>query len=159
MGKLFRLAALSIVFLFVIATAISLMIPQHIRISRAINIFGTKDSIFSLIRDTGKWKEWHPAFMPSDQQKRIPLTHVALSSSSDSSLVVKLWQDQKKPVVNGWQIYHVSADSLTLQWYMDFQLKWYPWQKFGSLFFESTYGILMEQGLVNIRNRVQGMQH
>lgn len=34
---------------------------------------------------------------------------------------------------------------------MDFHLSWYPWQKFGSLLYESTYGAMMEKGLTNIK--------
>jgi hypothetical protein len=37
---------------------------------------------------------------------------------------------------------------------MDFDLKWYPWQKIGSLFYESNYGAMMEQGLHNIKEAI-----
>lgn len=71
-------------------------------------------------------------------------------------MVMELSQGIKKPVINGWKIYgKAGADSLTLQWYMDFHLKWYPWQKFGSLFYENTYGVMMQQGLDNIKSRVE----
>jgi len=66
--------------------------------------------------------------------------------------VMRLQQLGKPEVINGWKIYRYSnMDSLTLQWYMDFHLKWYPWKKFGSLFFENTYGVMMEQGLNNVK--------
>jgi hypothetical protein len=38
---------------------------------------------------------------------------------------------------------------------MDFHLKWYPWKKFSSLFFENRYGVLMEQGLSHIKKITQ----
>ena len=63
-----------------------------------------------------------------------------------------LQQAGKMPLINGWKIYHhPSTDSLTLQWYSDFHLKWYPWQKLGSLFYENTYGVMMEEGLGNLK--------
>jgi hypothetical protein len=34
---------------------------------------------------------------------------------------------------------------------MDFKLKWYPWEKFKSLFYENFYGVQMEQGLSNLK--------
>jgi hypothetical protein len=37
---------------------------------------------------------------------------------------------------------------------MDFQLGWYPWQKFSTFFFESTYGALMEKGLANLKKEL-----
>ena len=65
---------------------------------------------------------------------------------------MQMKQGDKKPVTSTWQVYHhQSTDSLTLQWYMDFHLKWYPWRKFGALFYENTYGVLMQEGLDNIK--------
>jgi hypothetical protein len=66
-------------------------------------------------------------------------------------VIFQLQQPHKKPVINGWKIYHTAPDSLTLQWYMDFHLRWYPWEKLGSLFYENTYGVMMEQGLTNLK--------
>jgi hypothetical protein len=150
--RLIKLGLISIVFLFVVITAISLLIPSHIRISKAINIHAEKDSIFALISDTSEWKQWHPAFIPDDSTPRFPAIHIVQKNQNDSEIVMHLQQTGKPEVVNGWNIYeHEGVDSLTLQWYMDFNLKWYPWKKFESLFYESTYGIMMEQGLDNIK--------
>jgi hypothetical protein len=135
-----------------VATGISLMIPSHIRISKAINIHGSKDSIFALIKDQNRWRQWHPAFIPADSARNFPSIHITKINENDTAIIFKLQQSNKRPVLNGWQIYNLSADSLTLQWYMDFRIKWYPWQKFGSMFYENTYGVLMEQGLTNIKN-------
>ena len=151
--RIIKLAFISIIFLFVVVTAISLLIPSHIRISKAVNIHGERDAIFALISDTARWKQWHPAFIPNYSTPKFPAVHILQKSVSDSEIVMHLQQIGKPEVINGWKIYkHEAVDSLTLQWYMDFHLKWYPWKKFGSLFFENTYGVMMEQGLENIKN-------
>jgi len=150
--RVFKLFLISVVFLFIVVTGISLFIPSHVRISKAINVHGEKDSIFSLIRDTSKWKLWHPAFMPNDSAPKFPAIKIMEQSENDSEVVMHLQQDNRPQVANVWKIYnHQQTDSLTLQWYMDFHLKWYPWAKFGSLFFENTYGVMMEKGLENIK--------
>jgi hypothetical protein len=59
--------------------------------------------------------------------------------------------DKGKPVVSGFKTIRHPGDSSTLQWYMDFNLKWYPWDKFRSLFYENIYGVQMEQGLSNLK--------
>jgi hypothetical protein len=154
--RLIKLALISIVFLFLVVTAISLLIPSHIRISKAINIHAEKDSIFVLISDTAKWKQWHPAFIPNDSTPKFPSIQIVQKFQNDSEIVMHLQQAGKPEVINGWKIYqHTDVDSLTLQWYMDFHLKWYPWKKFASLFYENTYGVMMEQGLDNIKSKVQ----
>lgn len=155
--RLIKLAFISIILLFLVATAISLLIPSHIRISKAINIAAGKDSVFALIADRGRWPQWHPAFIPGDSARHFPPVTITPKSANDSEIIVLMQQGDKKPVQTGWRIYdHPGADSLTLQWYMDFYPKWYPWQKFGSLFYENTYGVMMEQGLDNLKHIAEG---
>ena len=150
--RLIKLALLSIFFIFLIGTGFSLMIPSHIRISKAINLQAPKDSIFALVTNQERWKEWHPAFMNESGSSRFPDIRIISKKQQPDEVVLELQQGNKEPVPNGWKIYdHSSVDSLTLQWYMDFHLKWYPWKKFSSLFFENTYGVMMEQGLANIK--------
>ena len=154
--RLIKLALLSIIFIFLLGTGISLLIPSHIRISKAINLVAPKDSIFALVVNRERWKEWHPAFMPDRMRPGFPDIHMEITRHTADEVVMNLQQGNKEPVVNGWKIYeHASVDSLTLQWYMDFHLKWYPWKKFSSLFFENTYGVLMEQGLSHIKKITQ----
>ena len=148
--RLIKLVILSFIFLFLVVTAISLLIPSHIRISKAANIGGSKDSIFALIKDQNRWPEWHPAFM-NDSLNRMAAIQVKAVIQNDSEQVFQFQQPGRRAVVNGWKFYSLSADSLTLQWYMDFHLRWYPWEKLGSLFYENTYGVMMEQGLSNLK--------
>jgi hypothetical protein len=153
--RLIKLALISAIFLFLIATAFSLFIPSHIRISKAINIPGPADSALELIKDTTRWEQWHPAYMSRDSAQ-FPSIRITTIKETADEVVMELQQGNKKPVINGWKIHgNAGADSLTLQWYMDFHLKWYPWQKFGSLFYENTYGVMMQQGLDNIKSRVE----
>ena len=84
---------------------------------------------------------------------------ITMQSQSDSEVVVQMQQGNKPPVISGWKFHEFpNADSLTLQWYMDFRLKWYPWQKFGSLFYENTYGRMMEEGLTNLKAKTVNPQ-
>jgi hypothetical protein len=156
MVRLLKLAFISVVLLFIVVTAISFLIPSHIRISKAINIHGEKDSLLALVGDTSNWKRWHPAFMPNDSARSFPTVNIVQKSENDSEVVMHLQQADKPQVVNGWKVYgHPEIDSLTLQWYMDFHLKWYPWRKFGALFYENTYGVMMQEGLGNIKQLVE----
>jgi len=152
--RIIKLGVISFLVLFGIITIFSLFIPPHIRISRAINMKPQKDSVLSLIKDSTRWREWNPAFADSvKEQFRVQIKFTALT---DSSVICEWKQDNKQPVTNGWNIYSSpGADSLTVQWYMDFRLKWYPWKKFESLFFDKVYGTMMEKGLMNIKNKIQ----
>lgn len=151
--RIIKLVIISIVFIFILATLLSLLIPSHVRISKAINISGNKDSVFSFVKDSSKWRLWHPAFVSTDSVQGIHLSSIERVKQNDSEFVVRMNQRGRRSLLNGWRIYqYTSIDSLTLQWYIDFQLKWYPWEKFGSLFYENLYGPMMQQGLTNIKN-------
>ena len=152
--RLIKLAILSFIVLFLIITAMSLLIPSHVRISRAINLKSKEDSVRLWVRDTEQWQRWHPAFQGANATKTLAENKISITQVTDSDSLVQLrWQQQgRRPVLNSWQIHRYSyTDSVTLQWYMDFHLQWYPWQKFSSLFYEGTYGKMMETGLMNLK--------
>ncbi|MFL5772429.1 MAG: hypothetical protein ACJ75F_04675 [Flavisolibacter sp.] len=147
-----KLFLISVVFLFIAVTGVSLLIPSHITISKAINIRGEKESIFSAVRDRNQWYKWHPAFKSNSAVQAFDSIRIISQTENDSEILMSLQQNDKDPVINGWKIFsHTNTDSLTLQWYMKFDLKWYPWKKLGSLFYENTYGVMMQEGLENLK--------
>lgn len=153
--RIIKLALISFVFLFILIILISLLFPSHIRISKAINVPNKRDSIFSLLTNQDQWPRWHPVYAGSASAKEMMRIKKTTVEQTDSTFIVQLQSANKKPVINGWQVYGSPAsDSLTLQWYMDFTLGPYPWQKFSSLFFEQTYGAMMEKGLANFKKQL-----
>jgi hypothetical protein len=152
--RLIKLFLLSLLFFFILLTAMSLLVPGHIRLSKAINIGQPADSIFHLIRNRDEWKQWHPAFSMAGADSLLAIHGVRIVPVRQTDTLIQVqWQQRgKNPVLNSWQLHRFPAsDSITVQWYMDFRLQWYPWQKFSSLFYENTYGNMMEQGLKNIK--------
>ena len=168
--KIIRLLILSFIILFLIITAISLLIPSHIRISRAANVHASADKIWLRVDDMHSWKEWNPFFsnVPageihfSDTSRGNPASmHIAgtiiqLKEKKPDERIFVMETKGKKLVINGWKyIGNPVGDSSTLQWYIDFNLRWYPWEKFASLLFEKTYGVRIEEGLRNIKKTVE----
>ena len=149
--RIIKLGLISFVILFIVVFLISLMIPSHIRISRAVDLYNRRDSLLALIKNQNGWP---PVYGDSAASAQLKAVHTILIEQTDSTLGYRLQQEGKKPALSGWQVYGPpSADSLTLQWRMDFDLGPWPWQKFGSLLYESTYGQMMEQGLTNLKKQ------
>lgn len=160
--KIFRLLFFSGLFLFLLVTGISLFIPSNIRISKAINIAAPADTVFKQLKEPVKWKNWFPGLessipiyetgevkgvMVSDSSKQ----YIIITERGKDEVVTELGSGSKK-IISGWKlINYTHSDSTTLQWYMDFRLRWYPWEKFSSLLFEKSYGLTMEKGLNNIK--------
>ena len=151
--RIIKLGLISFIIIFIVVFLISLLIPSQIRISKATNLPNERDSIFGLLK---KEELWHPTYFDSVSSFRMTQLQKTIVEETDSTLVYKLQQAGKNTVVNGYQLYGANdADSLTLQWYMDFKLSWYPWEKFSTLFYEKTYGAMMEKGLANFRKQLQ----
>ncbi len=57
-----------------------------------------------------------------------------------------------KKILTGWEIVPtIGSNSVTVQWYLDFHLRWYPWEKFTSFMFEKIYNPQLQQGLDNLK--------
>jgi len=161
--RVIKLGLISVVFFFLLITGISLFFPSHIRISKAINIGTGRDSLFSNIAGIQKWKNWYPGFdtlvllEPVTKNDNIVAATVndisiVLTEVSDSLVVAEFREKGGKPIMQSWKSFpHPAGDSVILQSYLDFHLRWYPWEKFSSLLFEKRYAPQVEQGLTNLK--------
>lgn len=158
--RLIKLAILSFIFLFLLVTIISLFIPGQIRISKAINIAAGDSTTFKNVDDLQKWKLWHPALkdLPENEIRSssdrllVKNTMISVVQRKADELVTEMSTQKGRPIESSLRlIHHPNRDSATLQWYMQFKLRWYPWEKFKSLFYENIYGVQMEQGLANLK--------
>lgn len=161
--KYITLLIISIVAVFVVMLGLSFFMPSHIKISRAINLNANQGSVLHNINDLGKWKTWYPGLdsvpltnLQYEGQRVISATAngvlLKIISAGDSAVTASM-QKGKRPIRISWNlISYAHVDSLSLQQFMEFDLPWYPWEKMSGLLFEKTYGSVMEQGLVNLKN-------
>ena len=167
--RVIKLAILSFIFLFLLVTTISLFIPSHIRISRATDINSTKNEVMSFIVDPLKWKEWYPGadslgiLYVAGKPEGILLDSsgslgLSILNISDSVVTVgEVGKTATQGMEMGWKVLAGgNVNNVVAQWYMDFKLRWYPWEKFKSLFFENIYGAHLEQGLANLKELSEG---
>lgn len=167
--KIIRFVLVSILSLFFIITGISLFIPSHVRISRAANMKAESSVVLKEIGDLNHWKNWYPGF---DTLTIIPVaekdgnlaeariasttTSVKITEKKTGEVIAQFYTGNGKSVTSGWKtITYSTNDSLTVQWYLDFSLRWYPWEKFLSLTYDKIYGQQMEQGLIRLKKNVE----
>lgn len=123
--RVIKLGIISVIVFSVLLLLLSLLIPSTVRISRAVNIDAPKTAIIPLVEDQKNWVKW-------------------------SELNVS---DSKK--VEGNFRFEESAGITVVQWYFDFKLNWYPWEKFGSITFDQQFGPVMERSLNNLKKLVE----
>lgn len=144
MLRVIKLAVISVIVIFVIIFLISLLIPSTVRISRAINIEAERRYVYPLIADTTNWKNWN------DLAKGGISIEIL---NKDTNLVATKWTYGDRSLHGSYRIERIG-DITVVQWYFDFQLKWYPWEKFGSITFEDQFGKPMETSLTKLKNLV-----
>ena len=164
--RIIKLGLISIIFFSLLITGISLFFPSHIRISKAIDINAAKDSVLNQIKDAANWKKWYPGadtlelLIIDGKAKGLLLDSlqgiISITNSNDSTVEAVIAGPRIRDAIAGWNIYQSAVpNTVTVQWYMDFHLRWYPWEKFGSLILEGSYGPEMEKGFSNLRRLLE----
>lgn len=156
--RLIKLALISIVILFLVLLGFSLFIPSRTRVSRAINIGVSRDSVMQIIGNIPTWKSWNELVKSeglSGQQFRD-------SSFSSDQLVITIhqvsadtlrttWTQKDGKIITGDFTLDGQGNTTVIQWYFDFKLRWYPWEKLGSIIYDKQLGPMMERSLDQLR--------
>ena len=164
--KYLKLAFISVIVFCFVITLISFFFPSKVRISKALDINVTKDSLLAVLGEPKRWRSWYPG---ADSFQLVSVMNRTLGyrmnsegallrvmEENDSGVVLEASGAGIRDMKSGWNIYPSSSPHMqTVQWYMDFNLRWYPWEKFSSITFEKRFGPLMEQGLEKLRKYLE----
>jgi hypothetical protein len=118
------------------------------------------------ISNVSNWKTWYPGadslklyyevnvakgLVLDEQRKR----YLVLREKKDDEVIAEYLLPNKK-IPTGWLVAaNAESNSVTIQWYMDFHLRWYPWEKFSSFMFEKVYHPQLQQGLDNLKRLLE----
>ena len=69
--KLVKLVVISAVILFLLVTALSLLLPSRVRISRAIDIPVGKERILPFISNLDQWRKWNRFVIVADSMHQL----------------------------------------------------------------------------------------
>lgn len=160
--KLVRLVLFSAASLFVIASLIGFLLPSHVLVSRAVDISAGKDSIIPYLKDIRQWSAWMDGMAQAE---------VNIASSTEANLagtMVKITAETDSTIVSEWISKNSSVQLSTVrlipdtlhrqtivQWQFEQQLKWYPWERLGSMMNDKILGTMMEKNLNNLKSIVE----
>jgi hypothetical protein len=159
--RVVKLGLISFFILFGVITLISSLLPSRIRISRAIDIAENRAALARTLQNMASWKEWN-VFAQSFQDPLVLADTlrggkyaVFLTGKSDS-LVTAWWkQPGGRDFSSGFNLVAQDSNHTTLQWYFDFRLRWYPWEKFQGIIYDQQLGPDMEKSLQNLKTRAE----
>jgi hypothetical protein len=164
--RILRFFLISLIVIFFITTIISLFIPSHVRITKAIQINASGEAVINQISDVANWKNWYPGadssnfFFEDNKIRGLILNerkkqYLILTGKKENEVTAEYILPNKK-IPMGWLLATgANSNSVTVQWYMDFHLRWYPWEKFSSFLFEKIYHPQLQQGLENLKKFVE----
>lgn len=159
--RLIKLAIISVIGLFAVLTGISLLLPSQVRISRAIDISAPREKLLTRIYYVSAWRQWNKFIdsIPYSKLDNDGLQNEKLAidiTKRSDSLVTASWQQKNGGhFTSGFFIIPQSDNHFTLQWYFDFKLRWYPWEKFQSIVYDQQLGPVMETSLNQLKEDIE----
>ena len=157
-----KLAIISAVILFIVVFLFSLIIPSTVRVSRAIDIAAPKDSLVVKLTDLRQWRQWNELSnykeLANEQfaENVITSEHMTITKKGQpGDTLLTDWKQPNARVLNSGFTWIGDDGQLVLQWYFDIKLRWYPWEKFGSIVFDKQLGPPMEKSLGNLKKLLE----
>lgn len=160
--RFIKLIVISFVLLFVLASIMGALLPAHVLVSRAVNIAAHPDSIKGMISDIQQWEHWVEGMndssvrIQSATNAQMGKTHVTILSVSDTAIVSE-WKGQSgPPQTSTIRIYPQPQRGVSIvQWQFEQHLRWYPWERIGSIMNDKIMGPMMEKNLEKLRNYLE----
>ncbi|HVS95982.1 MAG TPA: SRPBCC family protein [Puia sp.] len=160
---------ISLISIFLVLTALSMLFPSHLRVSRVVNVAAPRDKVLAAVADLRAWPQWNEFI------RHTPLTNKTWSGPSagagakftsdqmtitetaaDSDGITLEW-DLKggRKYGGGIAVGWVNPDSLTVQWWFELNFRWYPWEKLGVFVYDRKLGPVMEESLDSLQRYVE----
>ena len=153
--KFFKLIIISALILSILVTAISLLFPNTVIVSRAIEVKTTPDKIAYYTADLKHWNHW----MSDWKQNKVRLQNdtafigtqiIHLISKTDSSVNYQWVASGQAPYQVKIEWFPLAQENYVIHWTFEQHVSWYPWEKFQTLLNEKLLGSKMEMELQNL---------
>jgi hypothetical protein len=167
--RIIKFLLISIIALFGVLTALSLLFPSRLRVSRAINVAAPKEKIAAAVGDLRQWESWNAFIRASQLTGKVYSSpssgngaflhsnqlNLTLLNGSADSVAVDWRLSGGKHFAGGYNVLPAADDSITVQSWFDFHFRWYPWEKLGILVYDKKFGPLMEESLAGLKQYLE----
>lgn len=172
--RLVKMFSFVLLGLFAVVTIIGLLIPSFVKISRGVIINADSATLFRALSDVKQWNQWLP-WITTDSGAIVQLSPVTNQPGSffrwqgvryksagtisikeiknDEILLLHELQGMNK-ADGGFRIRSTGTKGEVTEvlWYMEYKLKWYPWERFYGIFVDHIIGPAFEKGLEQLKN-------
>lgn len=166
--KLVKLAVISVVVLFTIATLIGILLPSTVVVSRAVDIPQQKSRVLPEVNDLRRWPGWIEGIKDNGFKLTTPQgtgvgagafvngNNIRITGISDTA-VLTAWTGKSGFIQES--AMNLITDPMgtitTVHWSFTQHIKWYPWERLGSMMNDKILGPVMEKSLANLQEKVK----
>jgi hypothetical protein len=175
--RLIKMFLFVLVGMFAVITIIGLFIPSSVKISRGIIVTADSSKVYKELSDVRNWNKWLP-WITADSGAVFQLsaetdqpgsyfrwkgvkfksegTMTIQSIKQNEILVLHELKDMNK-AEGGFRIRSTGANNNVTEvlWYMEYKLKWYPWERFYGIFTDQIIGSAFDKGLEQFKNYIE----
>ena len=157
--KYIKLIIISVVFLSVLVTGISLLFPSKVIASRAIEINTSADKIAYFTSDLSHWNQW----MSDWKQNKVVLKNntayigtqtVRFLDKTDTKVNYEWIATGQNPYLETFEWELLMDNTYVIHWSFEQNVKWYPWEKFQTLLNDKLLGAKMEIELQHLQEAI-----
>lgn len=166
--KLIKLALISLVVLFSIATLIGLLMPSVVIVSRAVDIPQQQDRVLAEISNLRHWPNWIEGIKDNGFKLTTPDSTGVGAGAFVNGNNIHITRATATAVETTWTgksgfeqqavmelIPNAAQQLTTVHWSFTQHIKWYPWERFGSMMNDKILGPVMEKSLDNLKVKIQ----
>ena len=159
-----KFAVAGLIVLFILFTAIGLLMPSSVTVLRSVDIQAPVDSVHYYTNDPANWRYWingadiayYKQFTSTTAEKdsKIALgTYTITIVEISPKHIVTRWKGQSnREQLNRLELsYNSSAGSTTVNWSFKQQLNWYPWERLSGMLHDKVFGPSMETSLNKLK--------
>jgi hypothetical protein len=165
--RIVKLALVGLVGMAVLFISMGLLIPSSVKISRGVLVQADSAAVMQYINNTHTWQQW----VPWVQTDNGAVVQVSAQASGVGAFMRWTTLDGKKgrleitgyapgeiqvlhhfegmnDAKGGFRIRRMEGSNQTeLQWFLEYPLRWYPWERFYGIFLDHMFGPVLQQGL------------
>lgn len=172
--RLIKLGLVGLVGMAVLFTIMGLLIPSSVKIARGVLVQTDSATVMQYINNTHSWQEW----MPWVKTDSGVIVQVSPQENGTGAFMRWVTLDAKKgrleitgyapgevqvlhqfegmnDAKGGFRIRSMQGSNQTeLQWFLEYPLRWYPWERFYGIFLDHLFGPILQQGLEKAQQNI-----
>jgi hypothetical protein len=156
--------------LALLAVVMGLLMPSSVKITRGVIVDADSAKVDRYLLEMNEWSKWMPWI---DTASGVLIQQQGSSGGPGSALKWKSLDGKREGAITfkgrkpgnlllaydftgmnkaegGFRIRKISEGRTEVQWFMEYPLKWYPWERFYGIFIDSMIGAVLENGLQNL---------